>query len=85
MGLVVPYISKKCFSIILKGRPDELGFGSMCLLDSMRYISERTDSKADSTLDMLSADVSMYIMPFSTIMIWPSGRVISAMLSQAGE
>lgn len=59
------YISKKCLSIILMGRPDELWYGSMCLLGFMRFISDRTDSNADSTLDVSSADVSMYIMPFS--------------------
>jgi len=64
-AVFIYYISKKCLSIILKGRPDGVGLGSTCLLDSMRYISERTESNADSTLDVSSADVSMYIMPFS--------------------
>jgi hypothetical protein len=61
------YISKKCLSIILMGRPDELCFGSICLHDFMRYISDRTDSNADSTLEVSSADVSMCIMPFSAV------------------
>jgi hypothetical protein len=33
----------------------------------VRYISDRTDSNADSTLDVSSADVSMYIMSFSAV------------------
>lgn len=62
-----PYISKKCLSVILMGRPGEFCFGSMCLLDFLRFISDRTDSNADSTLDVSRADVSMYIMPFSAV------------------
>jgi hypothetical protein len=33
----------------------------------MRYIMESTDSNADSTLNVSSADVSMYIMLFSPV------------------
>ena len=33
----------------------------------MLYITESTDSNADSTLDVSSAEVSMYIMPFSAV------------------
>jgi|HubBroStandDraft_3_1064219.scaffolds.fasta_scaffold442623_1 hypothetical protein len=32
---LAPYISKKCLSIIFKGRPDEPELGSVCLLVSM--------------------------------------------------
>jgi hypothetical protein len=49
------------------GRPGELCFGSMRLPDFMRHISDKTDPNADSTLDVSSADVSMYIMPFSAV------------------
>jgi hypothetical protein len=45
----------------------------------MLYITERTDSNADSTLDMSSAEVSVYIMPFSTVrmMVWQSPQALS--------
>jgi hypothetical protein len=66
-----PYISKKCLSTIRRCRPDEQELGSVCLLDSiMRYIVERTNSNAESTLDMSSADVSKYIMPFSAVYLF---------------
>ena len=61
------YISKKSLSIILIGCPDELELGSASLPDSMRYITESTDSNADTTPNVSSADVSMYIMLFSPV------------------
>ena len=72
------YISK-CLSTIPIGRSDELEPGSVWLLNSMLYITERTDSNAVSTLDMLSAEVSIYIMPFSTVrtMVWQSPQALS--------
>ena len=82
-----PYISKKCLSVILMGRPGEVCFGSMCLLDFLRFISDRTDSNADSTLDVSRADVSMYIIPFSSVNktngAWWMGKARELALSNA--
>ena len=61
------YISKKCLSTVPIGRSDELEPGLVWLFNSMLYITERTGSNAVSTLDMLSAEVSTCIIPFSTV------------------
>jgi hypothetical protein len=72
------YISK-CLSTIPIGHSDELEPGSVWLLKSMLYITERTDLNAVSTLDMLSAEVSIYIMPLFTVrtIVWQSPQALS--------
>ena len=59
----------KCLSTIPIGRSDELEPGSVWLLNSMLYITERTDSNA----------VSIYIIPFSTVrtIVWQSPQALS--------